>query len=146
MADASGFLNVPSQNDELSQKIIGSKELSLDAIEVTRFHENKRNKRSDEDGYYLLIVNFRMTAANTARLDLKHHNQLTDRQGSTARWTQGFLISNFGNLGDFKTPQIGANDWSPRALADSKPSRAREQASSVLARSNLVKFVVDSQY
>jgi hypothetical protein len=44
MADASGFLNVPSQNDELSQKIIGSKKLSLTAIKVTRFYENKRNK------------------------------------------------------------------------------------------------------
>ncbi|KAJ7745026.1 hypothetical protein B0H14DRAFT_2637208 [Mycena olivaceomarginata] len=48
MADASGLLNVPNQNDELSQKIIGSNELSLNAIKVARFRENKRNKRSNE--------------------------------------------------------------------------------------------------
>jgi hypothetical protein len=48
MANASGLLNVPNQNDELSQKIIGSSELSLNAIKVTRFRENKRNKRSNE--------------------------------------------------------------------------------------------------
>ncbi|KAJ7096906.1 hypothetical protein C8R44DRAFT_859963 [Mycena epipterygia] len=48
MADASRFLNVPSQNDELPQKIIRSNELSLKTIKVTRFRENKRNKRSNE--------------------------------------------------------------------------------------------------
>jgi hypothetical protein len=60
--------------DELSQRIIGSNELSLNAIEMTRFRENKRSTEVTKK------ATTRQAPVEKQSLKVRHRSALTQRK------------------------------------------------------------------